>query len=139
MPADGGEPVRLTDLQHGVASRRGHRTARRLAFVSRVGGWEEPKDEEERSASKPARVITSLKYKSNGEGFVYDRPQHVFVVSADGGPAAPAHRRRLRRRDPAWSPDGRGSPSPPPGTPSATTTTRPTSGACPRRAARRGG
>ena len=55
-------------------------------MVSRVGGWQEPEDEAERQKSKPARVITSLKYKYNSEGFIYDRRPHIFVVSADGGP-----------------------------------------------------
>ena len=71
----------------------------RLAFVSRVGGWEEPESEEEQQKSRPARVITALKYKLNGEGFIYDRRPHVFVVPRDGERrAAAAHRRRLRRR-----------------------------------------
>jgi dipeptidyl aminopeptidase/acylaminoacyl peptidase len=53
-------------------------------------------------------VIDVLKYKSNGTGFVYDRPRHVFVVSADGGGSA----RQLTDgtfddQYPAWSPDGR--------------------------------
>jgi hypothetical protein len=37
----------------------------RVAFTARVGGWQEPKDEAERRLSKPARVITTMKYKFN--------------------------------------------------------------------------
>src|SRR5512145_2458632 len=88
MPADGGEPTRLTDLRHGVSHPAWSPDSTRLAFVARVGGWEEPTDEEERARSKPPRVIDVLKYKSNGTGFVYDRPRHVFVVAADGGGSA---------------------------------------------------
>jgi dipeptidyl aminopeptidase/acylaminoacyl peptidase len=107
MPADGGEPTRLTDVRHGVKGVAWSPDGTRLAFAARVGGWEEPKDEEERARSKPARVIDVLKYKSNGVGFVYDRPQHLFVVPADGGEARQLTDGDYDDRDPAWSPDGR--------------------------------
>ena len=55
--------------------------------LSRVGGWEEPTDEEERERSKPPRIIDVLRYKSNGVGFIYDRPQEIFVVPSAGGPS----------------------------------------------------
>src|SRR5215472_6777639 len=85
MPADGGEPTRLTDLKNGVSNPVWSPDGTRLAFVSRVGGWQEPESEEEKQKSRPPRVITSLKYKWNGEGFIYDRRPHVFVVGAGGG------------------------------------------------------
>ena len=106
MPADGGEPVRLTDLRPGVTSPAWSPDGRWLAFVSRVGGWEEPTDEEERERSKPPRIIDVLKYKSNGVGFVYDRPEQVFVVSAEGGPARQLTVGAFDSHHPAWAPDG---------------------------------
>src|SRR5262245_58032519 len=107
MPADGGEPARLTDERNGVSDPVWSPDGTRLAFVARVGGWQEPDGEEEKRKSKPARVITTLKYKSNGEGFVYDRRPHVFVVSATGGPARQITDGDVNDHDPAWSPDGR--------------------------------
>jgi dipeptidyl aminopeptidase/acylaminoacyl peptidase len=105
MPADGGEAVRLTDLRPGVTSPAWSPDGRWLAFVSRVGGWEEPTDEEERERSKPPRTIDVLKYKSNGVGFVYDRPQQIFVVSRDGGPPRQLTEAPFDNHHPAWAPD----------------------------------
>jgi dipeptidyl aminopeptidase/acylaminoacyl peptidase len=107
MPADGGEPMRLTDLRNGVVNPVWAPDSTRLAFVSRVGGWQEPEDEAERQKSKPARVITSLKYKYNGEGFTYDRRPHIFVVSAEGGSPQQLTDGDFVNADPVWSPDGR--------------------------------
>jgi dipeptidyl aminopeptidase/acylaminoacyl peptidase len=107
MPADGGEPSRLTDFPNGVGNYVWSPDGSRLAFGSRVGGWQEPDSEEERRKSKPARVITTLKYKMNGEGFTYDRRPHLFVVSAAGGDPQQLTDGDFADTDPAWSPDGR--------------------------------
>jgi dipeptidyl aminopeptidase/acylaminoacyl peptidase len=107
MPADGGEAVRLTDLKPGVTSPVWSPDGRWLAFVSRVGGWEEPADEEERERSKPPRTIDVLKYKSNGVGFVYDRPQQIFVVPRDGGAARQLTVGPFDNHHPTWTPDSR--------------------------------
>lgn len=107
MPADGGEPTRLTDLANGVTNPVWSPDSARVAFVSRVGGWQEPESEEEKRKSRPPRVITSLKAKWNGEGFVYDRRPHVFVVALDGGAPRQITDGDWVDGDPAWSPDGR--------------------------------
>lgn len=106
MPADGGEPRCLTDLKNGVSNPVWSPDGTRIAFLSRTGGWQEPEDEAEKAKSKPARVISTLKYKFNGEGFVYDRRPHLFVVSVDGGEPRQITDGDFADADPAWSPDG---------------------------------
>ncbi len=108
MPADGGEPRRLTDLQGGAGAPVWSPDGSRIAFATRVPPEDEPEPKPgDDPVSKPARVITTLKYKSNGEGFVYDRRRHIFVVPADGSSEA----KQITDGDyddgqPSWSPDG---------------------------------
>ena len=107
MPTDGGEAVRLTEQAQGVTEPTWSPDGRRLAFLSRVGGDEPQHEDAEETRSKPARVITSLKYKMNGEGFVYDRRTHLFVVDADDGSVNQLTSGDYSHDGPAWSPDGR--------------------------------
>src|SRR5882672_2997959 len=106
MPADGGEPTKLTALDNGVTSVAWSPDGRRLAFLSPVGGEREPDSEEEKRKSRPARVITSVKYRFNGEGFVYDRRPHVFVVSSDASAPVQLTDGDFADADPVWAPDG---------------------------------
>jgi dipeptidyl aminopeptidase/acylaminoacyl peptidase len=105
MPADGGEPTRLTALENGVGSAAWSPDGSRLAFVSAVGGQREPESDEDKRKSRPARVITSVKYRFNGEGFVYDRRPHVFVVATDGSAPIQITDGDFIDADPTWSPD----------------------------------
>ena len=106
MPADGGEPTKLTALENAVTSVAWSPDGSRLAFVSGVGGQREPDSDEERRKSRPARVITSLKYRLNGEGFVYDRRPHVFVTPTDGTAPVQLTDGDFADADPVWAPDG---------------------------------
>src|SRR2546426_8113920 len=106
MPADGGEPTKLTALENGVAAVTWSPDGARLAFLSPVGGEREPESEEEKRKSRPARVITSVKYRYNGEGFIYDRRPHVFVIGVDGGAPLQLTDGDFADADPVWAPDG---------------------------------
>jgi dipeptidyl aminopeptidase/acylaminoacyl peptidase len=108
MPADGGEPRCLTDLAGGAGAPVWSPDCSRIAFATRIPPEENEAETKpgEDAVSKPARVITQMKYKANGEGFIYDRRRHIFVVPADGS----AEPRQLTDGDwddgqPTWSPD----------------------------------
>jgi dipeptidyl aminopeptidase/acylaminoacyl peptidase len=107
MPVAGGEPTRLTDLRYGLSAPEWAPDGTRLAFAARVGGPPEPSTEEDKRKSKPPRVITSMKYRFNGEGFTYDRRPQIFVVTPDGGAPRQLTEGGYDHADPAWAPDGR--------------------------------
>jgi len=105
MPADGGEPRRLTDLKEDVAQVAWSPDGTRLLFVSRVrdGSYEEEEDKK-----RAPRRLTRLNYKLDNVGWTFDRPQHLFAVPADGS-AEPTQLTSGDYEDthPQWSPDGK--------------------------------
>lgn len=103
MPADGGESRILTKLPFGAGPAVWSPDGTRIAFTAKTGT---PPDPDPKKA-KPYRRITGLKYKLNGEGFVYDRRAHIFTVGLDAG----SEPQQVTEGDwsdgqPAWSPDG---------------------------------
>lgn len=70
-------------------------------LVTRKAGEKKP------DGASDVKVITDVRYKFDGQGFLDPRPTHAFVISLEAGAepvqvtegAAPVH-------DPRWSPDG---------------------------------
>lgn len=104
MPVAGGEPRKLTSLKEDVSQAVWSPDGTRIAFVARVR--DAAYDEEDDKKRAPRR-LTRLQYKLDSVGWTADRPQHVFVVPADGS-AEPAQLTDGDCEDhsPAWSPDG---------------------------------
>jgi len=81
IPAQGGEPRRLTDLKESVESIAWSPDSTRIAFASRVR--DEAYDEEDDRKRKPRR-FTRVFHKLDSVGWTGDRRTHVFVVGVDG-------------------------------------------------------
>jgi dipeptidyl aminopeptidase/acylaminoacyl peptidase len=82
----GGEPRRLTDHALGAGAPVWAPDSRRLAYVARVPepgryGTAEGVGPE----AEPPRLITTLKYREDGVGFVCDRRRQVFVLDLPPG------------------------------------------------------
>jgi dipeptidyl aminopeptidase/acylaminoacyl peptidase len=82
LPVDGpGETVTLATLKGGIGGLTWSPDGQWLAFSSRTL---DPRYDEDDPAKQPSRRITRFFSRLNGEGWVYDRPDHIYVVPADG-------------------------------------------------------
>ena len=105
IPAQGGEPRKLTDLKEGVEWIVWSPDSTRIAFTSRVR--DDAYEEEDDRKRKPRR-FTRLFHKLDSVGWTGDRRTQIFVVGVDGESEA----RQLTHGDfeqghPSWSPDGK--------------------------------
>ncbi|MGY1638294.1 S9 family peptidase [Geodermatophilus sp. SYSU D00742] len=116
LPTAGGAPRRLTDAPLGTGAPVWAPDSRRLAYVARVP---EPgrhgTDPGVGPEAEPPRLVTTLRYRLDGVGFLADQRSHVFVLDlpADGeDDGTPLPRPRQVTDGPhddadvTWSPDG---------------------------------
>jgi dipeptidyl aminopeptidase/acylaminoacyl peptidase len=107
MPVDGpGETSTIATVRGGVGGLCWSPDGQWLAFASRT--FDARYDEEDPS-KQPPRKITRFFSRLNDEGWVYDRPTHLYVVPADGLEAP----RNLTPGEfafdaPSWLPDSSG-------------------------------
>jgi dipeptidyl aminopeptidase/acylaminoacyl peptidase len=101
----GGEARKLTAISQGAGVPVWSPDGTRLVTVVRTGG-EDDVSQRDKPKTPPARLITKLKYRANGEGFTYDRRRHLFVVDAATGVTHQLTDGDWDDTQPAWSPDG---------------------------------
>jgi dipeptidyl aminopeptidase/acylaminoacyl peptidase len=102
----GGEARRLTAIPQGAGAPVWSPDGTRLVTVVRTSG-EDGGSQRDQSKTPPARLITRLKYRANGEGLIYDRRRHLFIVDGVTGATGQLTDGDWDDTQPAWSPDGR--------------------------------
>lgn len=104
LPIDGGEAQQLTFLPHGAGHPVWSPDSRWIAFEAAVGPLDELNDE-----GKPfpkVRVIDRLWYRLDGVGYIYERRNHLFLISREGGEPRQLTDGDWDDGDATWSPDG---------------------------------
>ncbi len=99
----GGETVTLASLDESIGGLAWSPDGRWLAFEARA---RTDRYESDDPRKQPPRRITRFFSRLNDEGWVFDRPQHVWVLPADGS-AAPRDVTpgEFEFETPAWAPD----------------------------------
>jgi dipeptidyl aminopeptidase/acylaminoacyl peptidase len=107
----GGEPRQLTSLKRGAGTPVWSPAGDRIAFSARVdieGIVSQEGQSDERGKPPRARIVTRVRYKADGEGFLEALRRHLFVLDVHASSATP---RQVTDGDyddaePSWSPDG---------------------------------
>lgn len=79
VEAGGGEPFRVTDQPLGAGQPRFSPDGRRIAYVARVPEEGRYVADGDPGAERP-RLVTQLRHRSDGVGFLRDRARQLFVL-----------------------------------------------------------
>jgi len=107
-----GVTARVTNLLAAPSSLAWSPDGRQLAFAMRVPQKREPlkvklpEAPKEAKWAEPLKAIDRMVYRADGEGFLPDAYEQVFVVPADGGSARQLTDGPYDHQDVSWSADG---------------------------------
>ncbi len=99
IPTTGGEPARLTSLARPVEDFAWSPSGTQIALVSKVRVGPERPDSD-------VRVITTIRFRFDGEGFLDDHYRQIFVVDVSSGKTRQVTEGPFEHLHPAWSPTG---------------------------------
>jgi len=102
LPTGGGEARQITNLDNGAGDIGWAPDSRRIVFTSQVSP-------EKADPESDVRVITSARYKFDGQGFLDDKMRQIWTVDALAEAPEPAQLTSgpFNHGSPRWSPTGR--------------------------------
>ncbi|SEB13432.1 Dipeptidyl aminopeptidase/acylaminoacyl peptidase [Thalassobacillus cyri] len=111
LPLIGGEAQQITTCPNGVNDFEWSPDGKRIAFQALLNaeeGFDELKKEEKEDDKKDkVRVITKMKYKADGVGFVEDQEQQIGIVDITSREIAQLTDNGHSYALLSWSPDGK--------------------------------
>lgn len=102
LPTAGGEAIQITKGENDVGEFSWAPDGDRIVFTSRLAPEKESDEESD------VKVITSARYKFDGQGFLEDKVSQLFIVrvSAPDENPTPLTEGHFNHNSPAWSPSG---------------------------------
>ncbi len=102
LPTAGGEAVQVTKGENGVGEFSWAPDSDRIVFSSRIG------PQKEGDSKSDVKVITSARYKFDGEGFLEDKVSQLYVVRVSNAEEDPTllTEGHFNHTAPTWSPSG---------------------------------
>lgn len=104
---DGGEATRITDFAAAVDDFCWSPDGGSLAVVSREGPVVKTDTHDDEEPKSDVKLITRIRYRSDDEGFLDERPRNIWIVPLDGNDPRQLTHSDVDDRDPVWSPNGR--------------------------------
>ncbi|MFN8518266.1 MAG: S9 family peptidase [Chloroflexota bacterium] len=105
LPTDGGEARQLTRLPEDVQDIAWSPDGSQLCLVSAAVDERRPRPDAA-APRRDARIVDRLMYQLNGQGFIGDRAQNLWLVRVADGALRRLTSGASHDRQPAWSPDG---------------------------------
>jgi dipeptidyl aminopeptidase/acylaminoacyl peptidase len=106
--ADGGEASKVSDLGEGVTSFDWAPDGTSFVAVSKsTGPHVMPGKDEDSEETSDVRHITKIRYKADGDGFLDDKVNHLWIVPVNGDEPRQLTHSDAHDDSPRWSPNGR--------------------------------